>query len=99
MLENLKLEAVLDACPRLEIMIASTDRPNNRPKDNEERKTYYRGKNKAHTVKNNGVSERGGKVLFMSDTDEGKQHDKKIADEEDYQFPDGSTLWQDTGFQ
>jgi hypothetical protein len=50
-------------------------------------------------VKNNVVSERFGKVLFLSDTYEGKKHDKKIADEENYQFPEGSILWQDTGFQ
>ena len=40
-----------------------------------------------------------GKVVFLSDTYEGKKHDKKIADEEEYQIPYGSHLWQDTGFQ
>lgn len=74
-------------------------RPINRPKDKEDRKTYYSGKKKAHTVKNNVISERGGKVVFLSDTYEGKKHDKKIADEERYKFPEGGTLWQDTGFQ
>lgn len=97
--EPAKLEAVLKACPSLEFMIDGTERPINRPKDKEDRKTDYSGKKKAHTVKNNVISERGGKVLFVSDTYEGKKHDKKIADEEGYQFPDGSTLWQDTGFQ
>lgn len=38
-------------------------------------------------------------MLFLSDTYEGKKHDKKIADEEGYRFPEGSKLWQDTGFQ
>jgi len=97
--EPAKLEVVLDACPSLEFMIDGTERPINRPQDKAERKTYYSGKKKAHTVKNNVISERGGKVLFLSDTYEGKKHDKKIADEEGYQFPEGSTLWQDTGFQ
>lgn len=45
------------------------------------------------------ISERQGKVVFLSDTYEGKKHDKKIADEEGYEFPEGSQLWQDTGFQ
>ncbi len=48
---------------------------------------------------NDVVVERGGKVVFLSDTYEGKQHDKKIADEEDYKFLQQSTLWQDTGFR
>lgn len=97
--EPAKLEAALKRCPSLEFMMDGTERPINRPKNKADRKTYYSGKKKTHTVKNNIISERGGKVLFLSDTYPGKKHDKKIADEEGYQFPDGSTLWQDTGFQ
>jgi DDE superfamily endonuclease/Helix-turn-helix of DDE superfamily endonuclease len=97
--EPWKLKQVLTACPSLEFMMDGTERPINRPKDKEDRKTYYSGKKKAHTVKNNVITERGGKVVFLSDTYEGKKHDKKIADEERYKFPEGGTLWQDTGFQ
>ena len=97
--EPANLKQVLEACPSLEFMIDRTFRPINRPKDKADRKTYYSGKKKAHTVKNNFISEWGGKVVFLSDTYEEKKHDKKIADEEDYEFPEGSTVWQDTGFQ
>ena len=97
--EPAKLVEVLKACPSLEFMMDGTERPINRPQEKADRKTYYSGKKKTHTVKNNIISERGGKVLFLSDTYEGKKHDKKIADEEGYQFPVGRTLWQDTGFQ
>lgn len=97
--EPSQLEAVLTRCPSLEFMIDGTERPINRPKDKAERQTYYSGKKKAHTVKNNLITERGGKVLFLSDTYEGKKHDKKIADEEGYEFPPTSRLWQDSGFQ
>ena len=54
---------------------------------------------KTHSVKNNIITDMMGKVVFLSDTHEGKKHDKKIADEEGYKFPEGSQLWQDTGFQ
>jgi hypothetical protein len=97
--EPSKLEQVLSACPSLEFIIDGTERPINRPKDKKERQTYYSGKKKAHTLKNNAMTRRGGKVVFPSDTYEGKKHDKKIADEEGYEFPPDSTLWQDTGFQ
>lgn len=97
--EPSKLEQVLTACPSLEFIIDGTERPINRPQDKEERKTYYSGKKKAHTLKNNVIVQKGGKVVFLSDTYEGKKHDKKIADEEGYEFPEESTLWQDTGFQ
>lgn len=50
-------------------------------------------------MKNNVISQRRGKVVFLSDTYEGKKHDKAICDEEDFQFPQGSKLWKDLGFQ
>ena len=59
----------------------------------------YNGKKKQHTVKHNRMTERGGKVVYLSDTYAGKLHDKKIADEEGYRFPLGSKLLPDTGFQ
>jgi hypothetical protein len=80
-------------------MIDGTERPINRSQDQEDRKRDYSGKKKAHTVKNNIITERGGTLLFLSDTHEGQKHDKKIADEEGYAFPEGSTVWQDTGFR
>jgi hypothetical protein len=45
------------------------------------------------------ITDMKGKVVFLSDTYEGKKQDKKIADDEAYQFPSGSQPWQDTGFQ
>ena len=81
------LEAVLSSCPSLEFIIDGTERPINRPKDKERQKRYYSGKKKAHTVKNNLITERGGKVKYLSGTCEGKRHDKKLADEENYCFP------------
>jgi DDE superfamily endonuclease/Helix-turn-helix of DDE superfamily endonuclease len=93
------LEKVLSNCPSLEFIIDGTERPINRPKDKDKQKQYYSGKKKGHTVKNNIISERKGKVVYLSDTHEGKKHDKKIADEENYHFPKGSKLLQDTGFQ
>ena len=37
-------------------------------------------------------------ILFLSDTYEGRVHDKRIADETPYPLPAGSTLLQDLGF-
>jgi hypothetical protein len=93
------LEAVLNECPVLEFVIDGTERAINRPKDKEGRKKFFSGKKKGHTVKNDIIAERRGKVKYLSGTYEGKKHDKAIADEENYQFPKGSRLWQDTGFQ
>lgn len=97
--EPAKLEAVLSECPSLEFLMDGTQRPINRPKDADEQEEYYSGKKKCHSVTNNLISHRGGKVFFLSDTYSGRVHDKAICDGEEYAFPEGSTLWQDTGFQ
>lgn len=94
-----RLETVLKECPSLEFLIDGTERPINRPQDPNQQEHYYSGKKKRHSVKNLVISERGGKVVFVSDTYSGRVHDKAIGDGEEYQFPKGSTLWQDTGFQ
>ena len=54
---------------------------------------------KRHTVKNIIVSDVNHKVLYLSETYEGKVHDKSICDEEGYEFPNGITVWMDTGFE
>ena len=54
---------------------------------------------KQHTVKNNALVDMLCKVIFLTDTVEGKKHDKKLADESDYSLPEGSKLAQDSGFQ
>lgn len=96
-----KLKEVLAACPELEFVIDGTERPIARPQDNGKRNQHYSGKKKRTTVKNNLITERrrGGKVKFLSETVEGKRHDKKLADDEQYEFPEGSKMWKDTGFQ
>jgi hypothetical protein len=94
------VQQVLENCPGLEFIIDGTERPIRRPKDKERRKKYYSGKKKRHTLKNNVVSEkRTRKVKVLSETCEGKKHDKKLADEQDLHFPKGSKVWKDTGFQ
>jgi len=80
--------------------IDGTERRIQRPKDDEVQKEYYSGKKKAHTVKNiligNIVSK---KVDYLSQTYEGKRHDKKIVDDEAPSMPEGVSLYKDTGFQ
>ena len=76
-----------------------TERPIQRPTDSQAQKDGYSGKKKAHTVKNNVLASEKCKVLFLTPTVEGKQHDKALADESNSQLPKNTTLLQDTGFQ
>ena len=50
-------------------------------------------------MKNNVLINLTCKVLFLTETVEGKKHDKKLADEPAYTLPPESRLAQDTGFQ
>jgi hypothetical protein len=80
--------------------IDGTERRRQRPKDQEEQKRFYSGKKKTHTVKNNLiVTMEKRRVEYLSGTCEGKKHDKKICDEEGHEFPEGSILYKDTGYQ
>jgi hypothetical protein len=76
-----------------------TERPIPRPKDQQLQKEYYSGKKKQHTVKNVVISNTQGRIRFLTITCEGKKHDKKVTDEAGYCLPEGSVLFQDTGFQ
>ena len=80
--------------------IDGTERRRQRPKDQEEQKRFYSGKKKTHTVKNNLIVTLGKRrVEYLGHTWEGHKHDKKICDAEGHEFPEGSTLYKDTGYQ
>ncbi len=76
-----------------------TERPIQRPKNQEIQGFFYSGKKKRHCVKNNVLINQQAKIRLLTPTCEGKKHDKKIADETNLVLPKGSSLCQDTGFQ
>ena len=73
--------------------------PIHRPSDKVDRELYYSGKKKRHTLKNVLIVDEFGAIHFLSDTYEGRVHDKSIADEAKYTPPTASLLYQDAGFQ
>jgi hypothetical protein len=94
------IKALLETCPGLEFIIDGPERPIRRPKHPARQKSNYSGKKKRHTRKNNVISaRRTGKIKGLSPTVEGKRHDKKRADEQQWVYPEGSKVWNDTGFQ
>ena len=95
-----QLATVLDTEAESTYGIDGTKRLRQRPGDVEKQKHYYSGKKKAHTIKNlilGGLHTR--KVNYLSQTYEGKRHDKKIADEENPTYPEDISVYKDTGFQ
>jgi hypothetical protein len=63
-----------------------------------EQRDYYSGKKRRHTLKNLLLINAMLTILFLSDTHEGRVHDKSLADTTRYCLPPGSRLLQDLGF-
>lgn len=98
--EPAELEEVMKNCKGLQFVIDGTERPVRRPADKTRQKQDYSGKKKRHTKKNIVIiDKKTGKIIGLGKTQAGSMHDKKCADEEKIQWPEGSELDKDTGFQ
>ena len=70
-------------CPQLkEFIVDCSERQIRRPKDANNWQFYYSGKKKRHTVKNQIlVNPRDQRILSVSETVEGKRHDKQVFED------------------
>lgn len=95
-----RLAAVLEATEEIVVLLDGVERPKQRPTDPEQQRADYSGKKKGHRRKNIVVTtSRQRRVNYLSDTVEGRRHDKPIADQSHLTFPDDITLAQDSGLQ
>ena len=82
------------------LSLDASERLLQRPVNIEKQAEKYSGKKKTHTDKNLLlVNENTKRVVYLSQTVEGKKHDKKLADESQISYPANASLTQDTGFQ
>lgn len=70
-----------------------------RPVEEALQKRLYSGKKKQHTKKNLIVIQRSKRIAYLSPTVDGTIHDKKLADQCGLEYPDASSLLDDSGFQ
>lgn len=80
------------------ILLDATERPIPRPIGYERQRYFYSGKQGMHTVKNNLITDKCRKILYLSQTVEGSLHDKTLADEMELAFPYEGVLMQDLGY-
>jgi len=82
------------------LFIDATERPIQRPKDNEKQKENYSGKKKTHTRKNIVITDKDRRIGYISSSAEGKKHDYSMFKELFSQdiFPKDITFWLDLGF-
>lgn len=84
-----------------DFFIDATERPIQRPKDNDEQKNNYSGKKKRHTKKNTIITNKDKEILYLGPTVEGKKHDYGTFKEEFKpdvtlsELPSGEALPQD----
>jgi hypothetical protein len=80
--------------------IDGVERPIIRPSNNDVQQFFFSGKKRRHTVKNDiaaGINDY--QIKWLSETCEGKKHDKKICDDENIRLPKGANCYYDAGFQ
>jgi|WetSurMetagenome_2_1015567.scaffolds.fasta_scaffold188190_1 hypothetical protein len=83
-----------------EYIIDGTERRRLRPQNKEKQAQQYSGKKKAHTDKNLVITcRKTNRVGYLSPTQVGKTHDKKMAEQAKIAYPRKATLGKDTGFQ
>lgn len=83
------------------VFVDGTERPIQRPPDRGKQKANYSGKKKRHTKKNIVIKDEDKRVLFLSDAEEGKEHDKTVANEAEVfeHVPEDVKVRVDLGFQ
>lgn len=97
------VEEFLEVFPDVKnLLIDATERPIQRPKDNEKQKENYSGKKKMHTRKNIIISDKKKRIGYVGPTMNGKMHDYRMFKEEfpppSAVFPRGIAFWMDLGF-
>lgn len=104
-LPKVKVKSVigyLEICPSLRnFIVDATERRIQRPRDQQIQEFYYSGKKKYHTVKNQLiVSAKTNRILAISDTVEGKLHDKRLMEEDGmiYRAPPKAYALGDSGY-
>jgi hypothetical protein len=93
------LQELVARCPEMIFVLDGTERPIERPKDDQKQKANYSGKKKRHTHKKLIVSsQHTKKIVVMGETEPGSTHDKKALDKSGLAFPGGSVVYEDKGF-
>lgn len=95
------VEAFIERFPDVKrVMIDGTERPIQRPQDPEQQKANYSGKKKRHTRKHLAAVDEQKRILILSKAREGKVHDKRMLDEEDFAggIPEEIPIDVDLGF-
>lgn len=94
---KLKLtESELSEEELIEFFVDATEQQIQRPKKRQ--KQYYSGKKKKHTMKNQVIVDKTGKIRTVTKSNPGKKHDKKLYDETKPRLPKNIKLTGDLGY-
>lgn len=96
------IEEFVERFPEVkEVIIDGTERPVQRPKDQQKQKEHYSGKKRRHSRKHITGSTQQKRVLLLSKARAGSVHDKRQLDEEQWveHIPDEVVVAGDLGFQ
>ena len=80
------------------LWIEASERKIPRSQDYERQQYEYSGKKKQHMVKNHILCDENGYIWYLSPTYAGSIHDKVMAEESEYIFPEDTILLEDLGY-
>lgn len=96
------LQDFVERFPQIKtVIVDGTERPIQRPKDNEKQKSHYSGKKKRHTRKHTLLTTPEKQIIVLSPAREGTVHDKRQLAEAELveSIPDEVSLLGDLGYQ
>ena len=92
------MNEMMEMCPSLEFFVDGVELEIQRPGEYEEQKRWYSGKKKMHSVKNLVITDKKKHILVLSESVEGKTHDKKLLDDAHIPWYPDSQAMMDLGF-
>lgn len=93
-----ELDKALQSVKEKIFFIDATERPLPRSTDEDNQQEDYSGKSHEHAMKNTLLTDQTGRVQYLSQTFQGRCHDRRMLDEEPIRLPKDSILFQDLGY-
>ena len=92
-------EELLEIFPELKVIVDATEQKINRPKNKKRRDNHFSGKKKIYSKKVQIIINKKGLIVHKSKSVNGKKHDKKLFEEDNFEIQKEVMIEGDSGFQ
>ena len=92
-------EELLEIFPELKAIVDATEQKINRPKNKKRRDNHFSGKKKIYSKKVQVIINKSGLIVHKSKSVNGKKHDKKLFEENNFEIQKEVIIEGDSGYQ